>query len=67
MKRLVILFLVVLVASTYLWPWLYDIGLAGFPGDVVTELRGYRLHVPLGLSFIITAAVGGTWWLLDPR
>lgn len=67
MKRSVILFLVILALATYLWPWLREIGLVRLPGNVVTEVRGYRLHVPLGLSLLISAAISGAWWMLDPR
>jgi hypothetical protein len=61
------MFVVVVVAGTYLWPWLREIGLVRFPGDLVTEVRGYRLHVPIGLSLLITAAIYGAWRLLEPR
>ena len=53
--------------GTCLWPGLREIGLAGLPGDVVTEVQGYRFHVPLGLSLLITAAIYGAWRLLEPR
>ena len=67
MKRAALLFLLVAVAGTCLWPGLREIGLAGLPGDLVTEVSGYRVHVPLGLSLLITAAIAGAWWLLEPR
>jgi hypothetical protein len=66
MKRAAILFLVIVVACTYLWPWLREAGLAAMPIDLVTEVEGYRFHVPLGLSLLITAAIAGAWSLLDP-
>jgi Protein of unknown function (DUF2905) len=66
-KRSAILFLVILALATYLWPWLREIGLLGLPGNVVAEIRGHRLHVPLGLSLLISAAISGTWWMLHPR
>jgi hypothetical protein len=67
MKRAVLLFMGIVVAGTYLWPGLREIGLVAFPGDLVTEVRGYRLHVPIGLSLLITAAIYGAWRLLEPR
>jgi hypothetical protein len=67
MKRAALLFLFFAVAGTLIWPGLREIGLTGFPGDLVTDVSGYRLHVPVGLSLLITAAVTGAWKLLQPR
>ncbi len=67
MQRAATLFLLIAVIGTCLWPGLREIGLAGLPGDVVTEVQGYRFHLPLGLSLLITAAIYGAWRLLEPR
>ena len=67
MKRAVLLFVGIAVLGAILWPGLREIGLVGFPGDLVTEIRGYRVHVPLGLALLITAAIHGAWRLLEPR
>jgi hypothetical protein len=66
-RRPTFLFLVILAAGAYLWPWLREIGLFGLPGDTVTDLQGYRLHLPIGTALLISAAISGVWWLLDPR
>ena len=65
MKRLVILFLALLAAGTYLWPWLRELGLAGVPGDLNTVVQGYRLHLPIGTALLISLVISGVWRLLD--
>lgn len=67
MKRALTLFSLVTLAGMMLWPGLREIGLTGLPGTVVTDVYGYRLYVPFGLSALITAAVWGAWRLLEPR
>ena len=67
MKRAIILFVVVAVLGTLLWPGLREIGLARFPGDLVAEIGGYRLHVPVGLSLLVSAAIWGAWRMLEPQ
>lgn len=67
MKRTALLFLVILSIATYLWPWLRELGLLGLPGDVMTDIRGYRLHLPISTSLLITSAIVGAWRMLEPR
>lgn len=67
MKRLATLFLVFLAIGSYLWPWLRELGLAGLPGDLVTQIQGYRLHLPIATSLLISGAIAGVWWMLEPR
>ena len=67
MKRSAILFLVLLAAGAYLWPWLRELGLAGLPGDLTALVQGYRLHLPIGTALLISAVVSGVWRMLDPR
>ncbi len=67
MGRALTLFILVAMVGTLLWPGLREIGLTGLPGDVVANLSGYRVHVPLGLSLLVTAAIYGAWRLLEPR
>ncbi|MGH6920192.1 MAG: DUF2905 family protein [Geminicoccaceae bacterium] len=67
MKQSIILFLVVLAASTGLWPWLRELGLAGLPGDLVTIVEGHRLHFPIGTALLISVVISGVWRMLTPR
>lgn len=67
MKRLSALFLVFLAITTYLWPYLRELGLVGLPGDLVTQIQGYRLHLPIATSLLISGAISGAWWMLQPR
>ena len=67
MKRMAVVFLVILGIATYLWPWLRELGLAGLPGDVMTDIQGYRLHLPISTSLLITGAIAGAWRMLEPR
>ncbi|HEX5080215.1 MAG TPA: DUF2905 family protein [Geminicoccaceae bacterium] len=67
MKRSAVLFLVLLSVGTYLWPWLRELGLARLPGDTITFIQGYRLHLPIGTALLITAVISGVWRMLDPR
>jgi len=64
-KRLVFLFLALLAAGTYLWPWLRELGLAGVPGVPNTFGQGYRLHLPIGTAVLISLVISGVWRLLD--
>lgn len=65
MKRLAILFLTLLAAGAYLWPWLREIGMAGVPGDLTTIVQGYRLHLPIGTALLISVVISGAWRMLD--
>ena len=67
MKRTAVVFLVILGIATYLWPWLRELGLARLPGDVMTDIQGYRLHLPISTSLLITGAIAGAWRMLEPR
>ena len=67
MKRTAVVFLVILGIGTYLWPWLRELGLARLPGDVMTDIQGYRLHLPISTSLLITGAIAGAWRMLEPR
>jgi hypothetical protein len=67
MKRALTLFLLVAIVGTLLWPGLREIGLTDLPGDVVANVRGYRVHMPLGLSFLVSVAIYGAWRMLEPR
>lgn len=67
MKRMAAVFLVILAIGTYLWPWLRELGLAHLPGDVMTDIHGYRLHLPISTSLLITCAISGAWRMLEPR
>jgi hypothetical protein len=62
-----VVFLVILGIATYLWPWLRELGLARLPGDVMTDIQGYRLHLPISTSLLITGAIAGAWRMLEPR
>jgi hypothetical protein len=64
-KRLAIVFLALLAAGTYLWPWLRELGLANVPGDLTTVVQGYRVHLPIGTALLISAVISGVWRLLD--
>jgi len=64
-KRMVLLFLVLLALGTYLWPGLRELGLAGVPGDMTTVVQGYTLHLPIGTALLISLLVSGAWRLLD--
>jgi Protein of unknown function (DUF2905) len=66
-KRTAVVFLVILGIATYLWPWLRELGLARLPGDVMTDIQGYRLHLPISTSLLITGAIAGAWRMLEPR
>jgi hypothetical protein len=33
----------------------------------MTDIQGYRLHLPIGTSLLITCAIAGAWWMLEPR
>jgi hypothetical protein len=66
-KRMAVVFLVILGIATYLWPWLRELGLARLPGDVMTDIQGYRLHLPISTSLLITGAIAGAWRMLEPR
>jgi hypothetical protein len=66
-KRLTVVFVVILTVGTYLWPWLRELGLAHLPGDVMADIQGYRFHLPIGTSLLITGAIAGAWWMLEPR
>jgi hypothetical protein len=67
MGRALTLFILVVMVGTLLWPGLREIGLNGLPGDIVATVRGYRVHVPLGLSLVVSFAIYAAWRLLEPR
>lgn len=65
MRRSFIFFLVLVLIGSALWPWLRELGLASFPGDVTLDVQGMELHLPLTTALLITSIVTGVWRLLD--
>lgn len=65
MRRSVIFFLALVLIGSALWPWLRELGLASFPGDVTLDVEGMKLHFPFTTAFVITSVVVGVWRLLD--
>ena len=65
MLRWFILFLVLLVVGSALWPWLRELGLAWLPGDTTLDWQGYRFHLPVTTALLISLVVAGVWRLLD--
>jgi hypothetical protein len=41
------------------------LGLPRLPGDIVIERDNFRLHVPLGASLLISAALSILLWLIN--
>jgi hypothetical protein len=64
-RRSAILFLMVLAAGIYLFPWLRELGLVALPGDLTTMVQGHRVHLPIGTALLISAVIIGVWRLLD--
>jgi hypothetical protein len=65
-KRLATLFLIMLAIGSFLWPWLRELGLAGLPGDIITEFQGLRLYLPISTALLVSGAMYGAWRMLQP-
>lgn len=66
MRRLIIIYAVLLAVCTMLWPSLRGTGLFDLPGDMVFQTQHGRTGVPFATSFLIAAVVSGVWRLLEP-
>ena len=66
MARWLITFGVLIVLTSLCWPWLHGLGLARLPGDLLVDLvPGYRFHLPITTSLLISALIAATWKLLS--
>jgi Protein of unknown function (DUF2905) len=67
MARWLITFGVLITLSSLCWPWLSALGLARLPGDLLVDLvPGYRFHLPITTSLLISALIAVTTKLLSP-
>jgi hypothetical protein len=66
MARWIVTFGILLLVSSLLWPYLRELGLARLPGDMVFDLQGYRLNLPLATSLLVSVVVAAVWRLLEP-
>ena len=65
MRRLLIIFGVILVAIGILWPLMARLGLGRLPGDIVVERENFRLYIPLATSLIISLLVSVVLWFVN--
>ena len=66
MARWLMTFGVLIIVSSLCWPWLHTLGMAGLPGDLLVDLvPGYRFHLPITRSLLISALIAITTKLLS--
>lgn len=65
MQKFLIVFGLILVALGVLWPLVTKLDLGRLPGDIVIERDGFRFHLPLATSLLISAVLSLILWLLN--
>jgi len=63
-RRLLIVFGVVLIVLGVLWPLVAKIGLGRLPGDITIERDNFRLYIPLATSLLISVVLSLVLWLI---
>lgn len=63
-RRLLIIFGLVLLAAGLLWPWLGRLGLGRLPGDILIARKNFQLYIPLGTSLVISVVLTVLFWWL---
>jgi hypothetical protein len=66
MLRWIITFSVLVIIGSLFWPYLRELGIARLPGDMVFDLQGHRLNLPLATSLVVSGVVAAVWRLLEP-
>jgi hypothetical protein len=64
-RRLLIVFGVVLIVLGVLWPLFAKMGLGRLPGDITIERDNFRLYIPLATSLLISVVLSVLLWLID--
>jgi Protein of unknown function (DUF2905) len=64
-RRLLIVFGVVLIVLGALWPLFAKMGLGRLPGDITIERDNFRLYIPLATSLLISVVLSVLLWLID--
>jgi hypothetical protein len=66
MARWLLTFGVLVAVGSLVWPWLRQLGLGGLPGDMLVDfVPGFKFHLPITTSLLISAVIAGAWSLLD--
>ena len=63
-RRLLIVFGVVLIVLGVLWPLVAKMGLGRLPGDITIERDNFRLYIPLATSLLISVVLSLVLWLI---
>lgn len=64
-SRFLILLGIVLILAGLVWPLLRKLGIGRLPGDIVVERDGFRLHLPIVTSVLVSLALTLILWLLS--
>jgi Protein of unknown function (DUF2905) len=64
-RRLLIVFGVVLIVLGALWPLFAKMGLGRLPGDITIARDNFRLYIPLATSLLISVVLSVLLWLID--
>jgi hypothetical protein len=66
MARWLLTFGVLVAVGSLVWPWLRQLGLGSLPGDMLVDfVPGFKFHLPITTSLLISAVIAGAWSLLD--
>lgn len=63
MAKFLIIAGLILVAVGIAWLAGERLGLGRLPGDIVIEREGFRIHVPIATSIVISLLLTGLLWL----